>query len=141
MTTLPHFNVNTYYINTMKKILKKLKSIRRNLAVLFVTAWANYIYKTTMRKADERHRREGWMIYVVSEPFRTNRLITYNRAGFKRAKGLWGYHGRLLTLQTLKNECWYHTPDTAGNQAMDKRAIEIRRKAFIRNRLRAAKLI
>lgn len=125
----------------MKKILSALRAFRKRLAILAVTAWARHTFNTTRRKADERHQKEGWMIYVVSEPFRSNRLITYNRAAFKLAKGAWGFHGRLLTLTTLKNECWYHTPDTAGNQAMTERIIDTRRKAFIKDRLRAAKLI
>lgn len=125
----------------MKKFLSFLKSLRKRLAIIIVTAWADYTFDKARRKADERHAEEGWMIYVASQPFRSDRLTTYDRIRFKAHKAVWGFHGRLLTLETLKNGCWYHTADTAGNQAMSEREIERRRKAFIKDRLVAAKLI
>jgi len=120
--------------------MKKIRPFRR-LARLVVIAWANYTYGKVVRRADERYAKEHTMIYVASQPFRPDILTTYDRRRFKIEKEVWGYHARLLTLQSLKNGCYYHTPDTAGNQVMSERDREIRRRFFVRERLEKAKLL
>lgn len=118
-----------------------MKKLFRRLAILVVTIWANYIYKTAVAQADARYRREHTMIYVASKNFQPDYLTTYDRNRFKAEKEVFGYAARLLTLQTLKIGCYYHTPDKAGNQAMSERDKEVRRQFFIRERLHKAKLI
>lgn len=113
----------------------------RPLAVFFVTAWARKTWKEAVRKADERYKKEHTMIYVASQPFEPNTLTTYSGRRFKIEKRVFGYHARTLSLQTLKNGCYYHTPDTAGNQAMTPEEIERRRQFFIRERLEKARLV
>lgn len=116
-------------------------NIFKKLAVVLVTIYGNSIYKKAVRAADERYEREHTMIYVASKTFHPDRLTTYNRNKFKAEKEVFGYHARLLTLVSLKNGCYYHTPDRAGNQAMTKEEKEKRRLYFIRERLQMAKLI
>ena len=118
-----------------------MKKLFRKPAILVVTLWANYTYKKVVKEADERHRKEKTMIYVASKNFHPDYLTTYDRRRFKVEKRVFGYHARLLTLQTLKNGCYYHTPDTAGNQAMSEHDKEVRRRFFIQERLQKAKLI
>ena len=81
------------------------------------------------------------MIYVVEDMLHPGRLTTYDRARFKTEKRVIGTPARLMTCQTLKQRCFYHTADTAGNQGMESRQQEIARLAFVRDRLRAARLI
>ena len=113
----------------------------KKLAAIVVTAYANYLYKQAVREADERYAREHTMIYVASKNFDPGYLTTYDRTRFKIEKEVFGYHARLLTLQTLKNGCYYHTPDKVGNQAMTKQEKERRRLFFVRERLEKAKLV
>lgn len=117
------------------------KKFFRKLAALVVTVYANRIYKQAVRNADIRHAKEKTMIYVASQVFHPDRLTTYDKARFKTEKKVFGYHARILTLQTLKNGCYYHTPDKAGNQAMTEKEKEVRRRAFVKERLAAAKLL
>lgn len=116
-------------------------NIFKKLAVVIVTIYANHLYKQAVRIADERYRKEHRMIYVASRNFRPDLLTTYDRDRFKFEKKVFGYHARLLTLQTLKHGCYYHTPDTAGNQAMTQEEKEARRLFFVQERLRKAKLV
>lgn len=125
----------------MKKIFQFFRNLRLRLARYFVRLWAVYNFNAAMRRADARHEREHTMIYVCEQPFNHNVLTSYNRARFKREKKAWGWSGTLLTLQSMKYGCYYHTPDRAGNQAMTKEDIEMRRNYFISERLQAAKLL
>lgn len=118
-----------------------MKKFFRKIAVFFVTAYARRIYSNAVKTADARHKKEGVMIYVASETFRPDHLTTYDRWQFKNEKRAFGYLARIMTLQTLKNGCWYHTPDTAGNQEMSISEMERRRRAFIRERLAKAGLL
>ena len=118
-----------------------MKRIFRKIAAFFVTAYARRIYNNAVKTADSRHKREKVMIYVASETFRPRHLTTYDRWQFKAEKHAYGHLARVLSLQTLKNGCWYHTPDTAGNQKMSDRERERRRLAFIRERLLMAGLL
>ena len=122
----------------MKKFIRR---IFRRPAIAVVTIWANYTYKKIVKIADERHRREHTMIYVASQSFHPDMLTTYDRRRFKIEKSVYGWQARLLTLQSLKNGCYYHTPDKVGNQALSEKEKERRRKAFVKERLKLAKLI
>lgn len=115
-------------------------NIFKKLAAVFVTMYANYLYKMAVSAAEARHAKEHRMFYVASENFRPNKLTIYDRVRFKQEKQVFGYHARLLTLNTLYNGCYYHTADRAGNQKMSKREKERRRLYFVQERLRMAKL-
>lgn len=116
-------------------------NIFKKLAAVIVTAYANYLYRKAVKIADDRYRREHRMIYVASRNFRPDLLTTYDRDRFRFEKKVFGYHARLLTLQTLKHGCYYHTPDKAGNQAMTEAEKESRRLFFVKERLHKAKLV
>ena len=118
-----------------------MRKFFRKLAAMVITIYANHLYKKAVRIADQRHARENQMIYVASENFHPDHLTTYDKARFKVEKHVFGFHARLLTLQSLKNGCYYHTPDRAGNQAMTDKEKERRRLFFIRERLQKARLI
>lgn len=117
-----------------------MKKIFRRLAIIVVTAWANYTYRKVVEMADREHAMKHTMIYVASKNFRPDQLTTYDRARFKAEKQVFGYAARLLSLQTLKNGCYYHTPDKVGNQEMSEHDKEVRRRFFIEERLQKAKL-
>lgn len=118
-----------------------MRRLFRRIAALVVTVYANRIYKQAVENADKRHKAEKVMIYVASATFQPDKLVTYDRWQFKAEKATFGYLARRLTLQTMKAGCYYHTADTAGNQAMTDREKERRRLAFIRERLMKAKLL
>jgi hypothetical protein len=117
------------------------KRIFRKLATIVVTIWANRIYNQGVRLADERHAREKKTIYLASQTFHPDRLTTYDKARFKIEKKVFGYHARLLTMNTLKRGCYYYTPDRFGHNGISKWEKERRRRFFIHERLVKAKLV
>ena len=122
----------------MKPFFKK---IFRKPAILLVTLWANRTYRQGVAAAEQRHKEEGDTIYLAANSFRPDRLVTYNKWQFKFEKQAYGMAARLLTMNTLRSGCYYHTADRMGGRGMQKRDIEIRRKAFVKERLRLAGLI
>ena len=122
----------------MKRFLKR---IFRRPAIFLVTAWANRAYRQGVLAADKRHKRERVTVYLTASPFRPDRLVTYTRDTFRVHKRVFGYKARLLTVHTLRSGCYYHTADRLGRDGMSPREAEIRRRAFIRERLRLAGLL
>lgn len=131
----------TEFFPLFKVIHDWFYNLRRRWARLIVTRYAKREFKAAMERADKRYKHEHTMIYVCSKPFQPDILTTYDRQRFKREKQVWGWAATLLTLQSLKFGCYYHTPDKAGNQKMTQKEIDIRLKYFIRERLHAAKLL
>lgn len=121
-------------------IAEFIRNLRRKMARRVVTRYAKREFRAAMRRADERYKNEHTMIYVCSKPFQPDVLTTYDRIRFKREKHVWGWHATLLTLQSLKYGCYYHTPDKAGNQKMTQKEIDIRLRYFINERLQLAGL-
>lgn len=121
-------------MNFFKKLLRKP-------AILVVTLYAKHLYKQGVKAADLRHAREHKMIYLAAQTFHPDRLVTYDKARFKTEKRVFGVSAQLLTMNTLRHGCYYHTPDQFGKNGLSDREKEIRRKAFIQERLRYAKLI
>ena len=117
------------------------KRIFRWPAMLFVTLYARLIYRQGVEAAERRHQVEGNTIYLASKTFHPDRLVTYSKAQFKMQKRAFGVSARLLTMNTLKSGCYYHTADRYGNNGLSSRDGEIRRKAFVRERLRLAGLV
>lgn len=126
--------------NIFQTVAEWWHNLRRRWARRAVTRYAKREFYAAMRRADERHKHEHTMIYVCSKPFQPEVLTTYDRIRFKREKQVWGWHATLLSLQSLKYGCYYHTPDKAGNQRMKQKDIDIRLKYFIEERLALAKL-
>lgn len=121
-------------MNIIKKILRKP-------AILLVTIYARHIYNHGVRAAEERRAREGVTVYLAANSFRPDHLVTYTKTQFKIEKHIYGVAARLLTMNTLKRGCYYYTADRWGNNPMPARDREIRRKAFVKERLHLAKLI
>lgn len=117
------------------------KRIFRKPAIIIVTLYAKHIYNIGVQAAENRRAHEGKMIYLASKTFRPDRLVTYNKEQFKAEKKVFGVTARLLTMNTLKLHCYYHTADRFGNDGLSAREVEIRKKAFIKERLRLAGLV
>lgn len=113
----------------------------RKLAILFVTLWSKWAYNQGVRAAEERWKSSHRTIYLAANSFRPDRLVTYDKSQFKQEKKVFGYHARLLTMNTLKNGCYYYTADRFGNNRISDEEKEIRRRAFVKERLRMARLI
>lgn len=121
--------------------MKFFKKLFRRPAIILVTLWANRTYKQGVKAAEQRHRREKKTIYLAAQTFHPDRLVTYTREQFRLQKKVFGYHARLLTVNTLREGCYYYTADRYGQHGMTERDKEVRRKAFIKERLTLARLI
>ena len=117
------------------------KRLFRKAAVIVVTLYANYTYHKGVEAAQLRHAREHTTIYLAAKTFHPDRLATYDKAQFKAEKRVFGMAAQLLTMNTLRSQCYYHTADRFGKGGMSGRDIDIRRKAFVKERLRLAGLI
>ena len=122
----------------IKRIIRR---IFRKPAVILVTLWAEHAFRDGMEAAERRHEKERVTIYLASDTFRPDHLVTYNKTQFKVEKRVYGMAARLLTMNTLRSGCYYHTADCFGMDGMNIEDIEIRRKAFIKERLRLAGLL
>lgn len=118
-----------------------IKRLFRKAAIIVVTIYAKHLYEQGVKGADLRHAREGKMIYLASQTFHPDRLVTYDKEQFKAEKKVFGTSAQLLTINTLRHGCYYHTPDRFGRMGLSEQDKEIRRKAFIKERLHFAKLI
>ncbi len=133
--------VFSFILRAIQWPLRALNTLRKGVARWFVTLYAKYLFDRAKREADQRYEQQRTMIYVAHDLFNENVLTTYDRHLFRSIKHNSGSAMDLMTLQSLKWGCYYHTPDKAGNQAMSKKDIEIRRKFFIRERLQKANLL
>ena len=122
----------------MKRFFRKLF---RRPAIFLVTLWARRAYKQGVKAADLRHKREHRTIYLAADSWHPDHLVTYDKAQFKTEKRVYGVKARLLTMQTLARRCYYHTPNGLEQGGLTPEQIEIRRSAFVKERLRMAKLI
>ena len=122
-----------------------IKRITRKPAILVVTLWAKMTWRTGVEAAERRWKQtppaQRRTIYLAADSFRPDHLVTYDKPQFKLEKRVYGYQARLLTMNTLRNGCYYYTADKYGNNGMTEREKEIRRRAFIKQRLRMAGLI
>lgn len=126
------------------------KKAFRKLAIVFVSLWARLAYSKGVLAAEERRRREmqkprdesgNCKVYLACNSFRQDRLVTYTKRQFKLEKKVYGRAAQLLTMNSLSNGCYYFTADRWGENAMSEREKDIRRKAFVKERLRLAGLI
>ena len=117
------------------------KKIMRRPAIIVVSLWARMAYNKGVRAAEQRHIADGGTIYLACDSFHPDRLVTYNKAQFKIEKRVYGMSARLLTINTLRNGCYYYTKNMQEINGMSEDDRKIRRKAFIKERLRMAGLI
>ncbi len=129
----------------------KFKRLLRRPAIIFVTLWAKVVYAQGVRAAEKRRlyeidkagsaeRGRNCMVYLAANSFRPDHLVTYDKAQFKTEKKVYGMAARLLTMDSLKRGCYYHTADRYGRNGMDAKDIKIRKKAFVKERLKLAEL-
>lgn len=117
------------------------KKIFRKPAILLVTLWANHVYRKGVRAAEQRHEQEHTTIYLASDSFHPDCLVTYNKEQFKAEKAVYGMAARTLTMNTLRYGCYYHTTDRFNHSGLSMHEQTIRRKAFVRERLHRAGLL
>lgn len=117
------------------------KRIIRKPAILFVTLWARRAYDMGVEAAEKRHAKEHCTIYLAEDSFKPGRLVTYDKAQFKTEKRVYGVSARLLTMNTLRSGSYYYTKDTLEQHGISKHDRIVRRKAFVKERLRKAGLI
>lgn len=132
----------------MKRKNSFLRRLLRKPAILVVTLWARIAYRKGMEAAEQRRLRMiresasgNCIIYVAADPWRKDHLRTYDKVQFKAEKRVYGVAARLLTMNTLARNCYYHTQDRWGRNGLTKESVRVRRSAFIRERLRYAGLI
>lgn len=118
-----------------------LKRLFRRPAIYLVTLWARRAYKQGVQAAEARHKLEHCTIYLASNSWHPDRLVTYNKTQFKTEKRAYGTQARLLTMNTLERRCYYHTANGQEQNGLGPEQKEIRRRAFIKERLRMAGLI
>lgn len=121
------------------------KKIARKISVLLVTIWAKRTWRIGVEAAERRWKQtppaQRRTIYLAANSFRPDHLVTYDKPQFKLEKHVYGYQARLLTMNRLRQGCYYYTADKYGNNGMTDEEKEIRRRAFIKQRLRMAGLI
>lgn len=125
----------------------KFNEFRKRIAGKIVTFYCNRMYNKAMLKAEERHAKDGEMIYVVDHFIKGQLLSAINRKEFRFIKHTAQkmhrdelYWSPAYGVNMLKEQCWYHTADRSGNQALTEKDKEIRRLAFIRAGLKKARL-
>lgn len=117
-------------------------NIFKRIAAHIVVIYARHLFRQAQRQADYLHAKNKRMYYVATKVFHAGHLSIYDKFKFKAEKSCFGYQAvRLTTLVTLMNGCYYHTPDTAGNQAMSQYEIDRRLDYFIKERLLLAGLL
>ena len=124
--------------NFIKRVYKR---ITRKPAIIFVTWYAKLLFDQGVEAAERRRIKENTIIYLAADSWHPNKLMTYNKLQFKAEKRIYGISAQLITMNTLRRECYYYTADKFGQNGMSAHDIEVRKKAFIRERLRYAKLI
>ena len=126
----------------------RFTEFRRRLAGKVVTYYYNRLYQKAKQKADERHAKEGEMIYVIDHFIIGQTLSCINRKEFRFIKHSAQklhknpmYWSPAYGVDMLKKTCWYHTPNGSEQNALSPRDMEIRRLAFIRKGLEAARVL
>ena len=126
----------------MRNIIETIKGYIRKMAIYVVTAYANRIYSKAVKAAEERHAKEKEMIYVANGAINASVLRTYNRKEFRRVKRLLKIgDNKSYNLTNLKASAWYHTANRDEKEGLSPKTKELRRKAFVKNILRNAKLV
>ena len=119
---------------------KFFKRLLRRPAIIIVVLWSKLAFDRGVEAAINRHRRTGKVVYLAADSFRRDHLITYVKEQFKAEKRIYGVAARLLTMQTLRRDCYYYTCDKYGQRGMSEAEYIRRRKAFIAERLRLSGL-
>lgn len=127
--------------------MSKFNDFRRKIAGRVVAYYYNRHWQKAVIKAEERHKKENQRIYVIDHFVKGQLLSCINRKEFRLIKHAAQelhnneiYWSNAYNTGMLKEQCWYHTADGSGQGALTKKEMEIRRLAFIRQGLKAARL-
>lgn len=118
----------------MKKTFKKIAS-------LCVTAYAKRIYEQAVFLADDCHKKDGDMYFVITNPQNNKKLMCINTKQFLDIRHKLNIPSKELPIQMLKNQCWYRTPNKNGKDCLGPRDLTVRKLAFCRELLTKAHLI
>jgi len=120
-----------------------MRKLFKRLASYLVIWYANKLFWRGVKAADERHEKEGGMIYLTASIVNPRNLVTYNRKQFRtmRMKCIDPRDYSLHRLQTLKDGAFYHTADGSGKYGLSDIQVQARRYGFIDLLLYRAKLI
>ena len=118
-----------------------MKKIFRKLASLCVTSYANRTFRNAIKVANSWYEHTGKRHYVITDPRNERKLVTISREGFCKLRHELGIPSKELTIQHLKNTCWYYTPNENKRDIIPAKELVIRRLAFVRDRLNAAGLL
>ena len=126
----------------MRKFIDLIKGYIRKMSIYVVTAYANHIYRKAVEAAEKRHSEDKEMIYVANGAVNASVLRTYNRKEFRKMKRILKIgDNKSYNLTGLKASAWYHTANRDEKEGLSLKAKELRRKAFVKNILRNAKLV
>lgn len=112
----------------------------KKIARLCVGAYAKNLFNKAIEVAESKYKERPDMYYVINDPNNPKKLVVINNAQFRTIRHIMGIPSKELTMQTLKNTCWYHTKNLVGKDALSPRDITIRKLAFLRDLLHKAKL-
>lgn len=116
----------------MKKFFKKI-------AVYCVTAYAKILYGKAFDAANLLDRKTSIRHYVITNPMKPGHLIVVSAKSFQKMRRHFYVPKGYFDRDVLKNQSWYYTP--GKGLGMPTAEAEVRRLAFIRERLQKANLL
>lgn len=117
-----------------------MKNPFKKLAALCVTAYAKKIFNQAINLAEDKYKASPDMYFVITDPSRPKRLMCINTRQFLDLRHKYHIPSKALTIDKLKNTCWYRTKSKAGTDAMSFQDLTVRKLAFCRELLKRAKL-
>lgn len=125
----------------------KFNQFRKAIAGRIVTFYCERAYKKAVLLADQRHNEEGETFYVIDHYEKRKLLSVINRSEFRRIKHLAQkmhrnemFWSNYYNINMLRKQCWYHTPNRSGGNALSETDKDIRHSALIRKVLKDARL-
>lgn len=119
----------------MKKLFKKIA----RMLVIFL---ANRNYDKAVRLANNLYQKDNKQRFVAFSPENNNKLLVFNRKEFRQIKTrLKMYRFRSgVDVASMKAGAFYYTPDGSGQNGLNLKGMEARRRAYVRHLLASAKL-
>lgn len=128
-------------------MFNKFKALRKKLASKLVVWYYNRAYQKAVIEAEQRHEKDGEMIYVIDHFIQGKLLSAINRAEFRAIKHSAQklHHNSMFWSNAyntgmLKEQCWYHTANRSQQDSLNAKQKEVRRIAFIQMGLKKARL-
>lgn len=118
-----------------------MKKLYKKVARYFVTKFNTRLYRLAINYAEKRHAEEHRTIYVIDSPNDESQLLVIGKREFLYIRKQLGISSKSLPEAVLKARCWYYTENENNKGKMPARDMEIRRLAFLRDRLLQKHLI